>query len=94
MKMEQNFHFFDFSHLDSKALEGFSATEYFCPQYKSKYCELPIECKACRIFQGHGYRFFSSFDRMLAQGVLDLVTTCILKECTSFPHLLLFQSSR
>ena len=36
-----------FSHLDSKTVEGFSTTGYFCPQCKSKYCELPIECKAC-----------------------------------------------
>lgn len=35
------------SHLDSKNGQGFSSTGYFCPQCKSKYCELPIECKAC-----------------------------------------------
>ncbi|KAH3827488.1 hypothetical protein DPMN_129423 [Dreissena polymorpha] len=34
-------------HLDSKTVEGFSTTGYFCPQCKSKYCELPVECKAC-----------------------------------------------
>ncbi|KAL3861882.1 hypothetical protein ACJMK2_007896 [Sinanodonta woodiana] len=34
-------------HLDSKSTQGFSSTGYFCPQCKSKYCELPIECKAC-----------------------------------------------
>ncbi|XP_077998384.1 general transcription factor IIH subunit 2-like [Glandiceps talaboti] len=34
-------------HLDSKGPQGFSATGYFCPQCRSKYCELPIECKAC-----------------------------------------------
>ncbi|KAH9514154.1 General transcription factor IIH subunit 2 [Bulinus truncatus] len=34
-------------HLDSKTSEGFSTVGYFCPQCKSKYCELPIECKAC-----------------------------------------------
>ncbi|XP_045161662.1 general transcription factor IIH subunit 2-like [Mercenaria mercenaria] len=34
-------------HLDSKSVEGFSTTGYFCPQCKSKYCELPVECKAC-----------------------------------------------
>ncbi|XP_062579817.1 general transcription factor IIH subunit 2-like [Saccostrea cucullata] len=34
-------------HLDSKNGQGFSSTGYFCPQCKSKYCELPIECKAC-----------------------------------------------
>lgn len=34
-------------HLDSKTMEGFSTTGYFCPQCKSKYCELPVECKAC-----------------------------------------------
>ncbi|XP_055865019.1 general transcription factor IIH subunit 2-like [Biomphalaria glabrata] len=34
-------------HLDSKTSEGFSTAGYFCPQCKSKYCELPIECKAC-----------------------------------------------
>lgn len=34
-------------HLDSKNSQGFSSTGYFCPQCKSKYCELPIECKAC-----------------------------------------------
>ncbi|XP_064642235.1 general transcription factor IIH subunit 2-like [Lineus longissimus] len=34
-------------HLDSKNSEGFSTSGYFCPQCKSKYCELPVECKAC-----------------------------------------------
>ncbi|KAK3104801.1 hypothetical protein FSP39_010358, partial [Pinctada imbricata] len=34
-------------HLDSKVNTGFSTTGYFCPQCKSKYCELPTECKAC-----------------------------------------------
>ncbi|XP_006813644.1 general transcription factor IIH subunit 2-like [Saccoglossus kowalevskii] len=34
-------------HLDSKSTQGFSTGGYFCPQCKSKYCELPIECKAC-----------------------------------------------
>ncbi|BFZ23902.1 hypothetical protein BsWGS_26941 [Bradybaena similaris] len=34
-------------HLDSKSSQGFSTSGYFCPQCKSKYCELPIECKAC-----------------------------------------------
>lgn len=34
-------------HLDSKTSQGFSSSGYFCPQCKSKYCELPIECKAC-----------------------------------------------
>lgn len=34
-------------HLDSKTNQGFSNSGYFCPQCKSKYCELPIECKAC-----------------------------------------------
>ncbi|KAK2167862.1 hypothetical protein LSH36_23g09001 [Paralvinella palmiformis] len=27
--------------------EGFGTGGYFCPQCKSKYCELPVECKAC-----------------------------------------------
>ncbi|XP_071146984.1 general transcription factor IIH subunit 2-like [Mytilus edulis] len=34
-------------HLDSKTNEGFGGSGYFCPQCKSKYCELPVECKAC-----------------------------------------------
>ncbi|XP_074654327.1 general transcription factor IIH subunit 2-like isoform X2 [Tubulanus polymorphus] len=34
-------------HLDSKLSNGFSNVGYFCPQCKSKYCELPVECKAC-----------------------------------------------
>ena len=45
---------FHFSHLDSKTVEGFSTTGYFCPQCKSKYCELPIECKACGMYS-HSY---------------------------------------
>ncbi|XP_059153197.1 general transcription factor IIH subunit 2-like [Physella acuta] len=36
-------------HLDSKTANSFSTTGYFCPQCKSKYCELPIECKACNL---------------------------------------------
>ncbi|XP_064610580.1 general transcription factor IIH subunit 2-like [Liolophura sinensis] len=34
-------------HLDDKTGQGFGSTGYFCPQCKSKYCELPVECKAC-----------------------------------------------
>ncbi|XP_071109139.1 general transcription factor IIH subunit 2-like [Haliotis cracherodii] len=35
-------------HADGKSgSQGFSNSGYFCPQCKSKYCELPIECKAC-----------------------------------------------
>lgn len=34
-------------HLDSKTLQGFGSSGYFCPQCKSKYCELPIECNVC-----------------------------------------------
>jgi len=37
-------------HLDSRSSQGFSTVGYFCPQCKSKYCELPIECKACGEF--------------------------------------------
>ncbi|KAL8581796.1 hypothetical protein ACOMHN_010170 [Nucella lapillus] len=34
-------------HLDKPGSQGFGSNGYFCPQCKSKYCELPIECKAC-----------------------------------------------
>ncbi|XP_076331444.1 general transcription factor IIH subunit 2 Ssl1 [Tachypleus tridentatus] len=35
-------------HLDSKVPgEKFGIGGYFCPQCHSKYCELPVECKAC-----------------------------------------------
>lgn len=35
-------------HIDSKVLhEGFGTEGYYCPQCNSKYCELPVECKAC-----------------------------------------------
>lgn len=35
-------------HLGSKTTKkGLSMTGYFCPNCKSKYCELPIECKIC-----------------------------------------------
>lgn len=35
-------------HLDSKqAHDGFGTDGYYCPQCNSKYCELPVECKAC-----------------------------------------------
>lgn len=34
-------------HLDRPGGQGFGSNGYFCPQCKSKYCELPIECKAC-----------------------------------------------
>ena len=39
--------FITFSHLDHTTSQGFSTSGYFCPQCKSKYCELPVECKAC-----------------------------------------------
>ena len=44
----------DYSHLDSKGGQGFGSNGYFCPQCKSKYCELPIECKACGEFVDFG----------------------------------------
>ncbi|XP_041378338.1 general transcription factor IIH subunit 2-like [Gigantopelta aegis] len=34
-------------HLDKTGSQGFSTSGYFCPQCKSKYCELPVECRAC-----------------------------------------------
>ncbi|ELU17421.1 hypothetical protein CAPTEDRAFT_178402 [Capitella teleta] len=34
-------------HLESSSSEGFSTGGYFCPQCRSKYCELPVECRAC-----------------------------------------------
>lgn len=35
-------------HVDSKIPhEGFGTEGYYCPQCNSKYCELPVECKAC-----------------------------------------------
>ncbi|XP_022090466.1 general transcription factor IIH subunit 2-like [Acanthaster planci] len=36
-------------HLDSKDHTGFSSSGYFCPQCRSKYCELPVECKVCAL---------------------------------------------
>lgn len=36
-----------FSHLDTPSECKLSAGGYFCPQCNSKYCELPVECKAC-----------------------------------------------
>ncbi|CAI9719991.1 general transcription factor IIH subunit 2-like [Octopus vulgaris] len=36
-------------HLDDKASQNFSSGGYFCPQCRSKYCELPVECKACAL---------------------------------------------
>jgi len=32
---------------DAKSQCSFSSAGYICPQCKSKYCELPVECKAC-----------------------------------------------
>ncbi|KAM7430924.1 General transcription factorIIH subunit 2 [Porites harrisoni] len=35
-------------HLDvNGGIKGFSTSGYFCPQCKSKYCDLPVECKVC-----------------------------------------------
>lgn len=36
-------------HLDDKATQNFSSGGYFCPQCRSKYCELPVECKSCAL---------------------------------------------
>ena len=35
-----------FSHLNSETTVV-PSSGYFCPQCDSKYCEIPIECKAC-----------------------------------------------
>ncbi|XP_074625889.1 general transcription factor IIH subunit 2-like [Acropora palmata] len=32
---------------DSGGVKGFGTSGYFCPQCKSKYCDLPVECKVC-----------------------------------------------
>eukprot|EP00112_Aurelia_sp_Birch-Aquarium-sp1_P007555 Seg1823.9 transcript_id=Seg1823.9/GoldUCD/mRNA.D3Y31 product="General transcription factor IIH subunit 2" protein_id=Seg1823.9/GoldUCD/D3Y31 len=34
-------------HIDSKLESGLGNSGYFCPQCRSKYCELPVECKIC-----------------------------------------------
>ncbi|XP_033642104.1 general transcription factor IIH subunit 2-like isoform X1 [Asterias rubens] len=36
-------------HLDVKGHVGFGSSGYFCPQCRSKYCELPVECKVCAL---------------------------------------------
>lgn len=36
-------------HVDSTSYQGPSSLGYFCPQCRSKYCELPIECKVCSL---------------------------------------------
>lgn len=34
-------------HLDDPVASKMTIGGYICPQCKSKYCELPVECKAC-----------------------------------------------
>lgn len=34
-------------HLDDASACKLSTSGYICPQCKNKYCELPVECKAC-----------------------------------------------
>jgi len=36
-------------HVDSTSYQGPSQLGYFCPQCRSKYCELPVECKVCSL---------------------------------------------
>jgi transcription initiation factor TFIIH subunit 2 len=40
------FHLKISSHLNNETILV-SSSGYFCPQCDSKYCEIPIECKAC-----------------------------------------------
>ena len=39
--------YFCCSHLDNKDKQELSTGGYFCPQCRAKYCELPVECRAC-----------------------------------------------
>lgn len=42
------FDFLCFSHLDNSTDESkLKSGGYFCPQCRSKYCELPVECRVC-----------------------------------------------
>lgn len=34
-------------HVESKSGEALTTGGYLCPQCKSKYCDLPVECKCC-----------------------------------------------
>ncbi|XP_032239653.2 general transcription factor IIH subunit 2 [Nematostella vectensis] len=34
-------------HMDNKNIKEFTTKGYFCPQCRSKYCDLPVECKVC-----------------------------------------------
>ncbi|XP_057304514.1 general transcription factor IIH subunit 2-like [Hydractinia symbiolongicarpus] len=36
-------------HIETNKIQGLDCTGYFCPQCKSKYCELPVECKICNL---------------------------------------------
>merc|ERR1712168_898878 len=36
-------------HADSTSYQGPTTLGYFCPQCRSKYCELPVECKVCSL---------------------------------------------
>lgn len=56
-------------HLDSKTNNpGIMKQGYFCPQCQSKYCELPVECKACGLtlvsapHLARSYHYFFSLD--------------------------------
>ncbi|XP_063819964.1 general transcription factor IIH subunit 2 [Pseudophryne corroboree] len=40
---------FSMAHLDGNSEPGLTLGGYFCPQCKSKYSELPVECKVCRL---------------------------------------------
>jgi len=36
-------------HIDAGKYQGPSTLGYFCPQCRSKYCELPVECRVCSL---------------------------------------------
>uniref|UniRef100_T1JJK0 General transcription factor IIH subunit n=1 Tax=Strigamia maritima TaxID=126957 RepID=T1JJK0_STRMM len=63
-------------HLDSKnSGQGFSTSGYFCPQCRSKYCELPVECKACGLTLVSAPHLARSYHHLFPLDVFDEMNT-------------------
>ncbi|XP_064459620.1 general transcription factor IIH subunit 2-like [Ornithodoros turicata] len=73
-----------FCHLESKnPSEGFGTGGYYCPQCNGKYCELPVECKACRLTLVSAPHLARSFHHLFALDPFEEVPQDQLSENTA-----------
>lgn len=62
-------------HLDSEWNKEINSSGYFCPQCNSKYCDLPVQCKACGLTLVSAPHLARSFQHLFPLAQFTEITT-------------------